>query len=165
MVLNFVLETIGCWIVPWINLTCKGSYICIKNCECPLVLGRAPASYRTVDWSPTELAAVDFRNATILFLFPSHSFYPYPEFCFIPATNLCCQGSEDGRDLEEEPFKTSSGELGAILHAHHSRWSGYKECVLEENLSNGANWIWQENEFAALEAEFGLSMCFSSVTA
>lgn len=66
---------------------------------------------------------------------------------------------------KDEPFKTSSSKLGAILYAHHSRWSGRKKCVLEEDLQDGTNWVLQEGKFTAMEGEFGLSMYFNSVPA
>lgn len=59
-------------------------------------------SFRPVDWSPTELAAVDFQEGkdTAFIPFPFiFIFSPYPEFCFI-LTQTCV-----ARDLEGGIFQ------------------------------------------------------------
>lgn len=101
-----MLETTGCCSMNKSDLQMGLHFY--QQLQVPSSATAKGCSSRPVDCSPTELAAVDFKegNDTVFIPFPLiFIFSPFPEFCFIPDTNLCCQGSGDARDLEGGSFQ------------------------------------------------------------
>lgn len=169
MVQNFVLETTGCCMDCSVNKSDLQMELHLyQELQVPSSAAVKGCSFRPVRTEVLQSwLLMTFKKARIQVLFPSYSFYTFslPWVLFYAWHKPVFPGFWRCKRCERRNLSRPHQVNQVQFFMPTTQDDLATECVLGENLSNGTNWVSQESKFTAREGAFGLSRCFSSVTA